>query len=347
MKLIKEFFVEHGGLSSTSAKHLSNLAQEKTKEFREKLRNPVLYDTYIQSICGSSVEPIQMSVGIGSEELERFPEYLAEISKMSSFTAYIMEAIKNKAAALEEVKSITYSRWMKEVKGQPEPEIISYQDWLEKNNLTEPEVTIKPLPIPVEETDTKVLIYRKPMSLMIEYFRLDTEASVLGKFCHQEDAPFNVSRQDYLDKLNNPVTKDGSGRDTCVLSYKPSVTKEELEKSFEGLQSRYREVESRLNKIKFDLLSEESARVASAAKEHALSVSQWTAERVRVEEEEKQLAKQYRAYAESVSDEIKNGKAELEEWRVSERERISKLKIALPESLQDTWKYLESLGKSE
>ena len=343
----KELFTEKGGISMTSAQYLSNLGQEKAKEAKEKLSNPAFYNTYIKLVDSGS-EKTLMSQGLLESDLREIPKLLGVISKMNAFTAYCREAIKDKDDTLRKISRMKIEDWLKYSGREPLPKALSFEDWLEETGktLAEHKLSEPEAPDPEEES-LAVLVSRLGIDEYQRYLELDSRAAVLGKYVHDNDAELVVARRQYLEKLTKRLSKEGTGRDTCIYEYCPSVEKKVLEEVFESLQKEYREVSAKLNKMRFDLREAEAKRYTSDKAEYDKKLSEYDKEAKEISVFNKNLRSEWSDYYKSVSSEIYKISGEFYSWQVSEKNRVSKLKIIIPKALQETYEYLESLGKKE
>jgi hypothetical protein len=343
----KELYTEHGGLSMTSAQYLSNLGQEKANEYKEKLKEPQFYNTNIKIVGDQGYT--QMSLGMTRDDLIGIPELLKFIAKMDAFTAYVREAMKDKDLTLNGLRRMSISEWIRCSGHDPMPEDVGEQQFYEDNGLEQKSMADveKPEMPESEITELEVLVKKLPLDQYQKYLELDAKAAVLGKFCHSDHAPLVTARRDYLVKLTKPLEKEGSGRDTCVYQYEPSVQKETLEGIFEGLQKAYREVSKELNKIRFDIREKEAARFQAENAEYQKALADYNRQSKEVDEWNAELRKKYIEYRKEINRKIQETQAEFEDWRSTERSRVSKLKITIPEALQETYEYLENLGKQQ
>jgi hypothetical protein len=342
----KEFYTEKGGLSMTSAQYLSNLGQEKANEFKERLKEPRFYNTNIKLI--GDQEYTQMSIGMNQDELKSIPETIEFISRMDAFTAYVREAMKDKDATLNSLRRMNITDWIQCSGHDPLPEDVGEKQFYKDNGLEQKSMDdIERPEMPSPESELEVLVKKLPLDQYQNYLELDAKAAVLGKFCHSDSAPLVKARREFLDKQYNPLEKYGSGRDTCVYQYEPSVPKSELEGTFEELQKAYREAEKKLNKIRFDLREKESARFQSENAEYQKALAEYNRQSREVDEWNSELRKKYLEYRKEINRKLLEIQAEFEDWRSSERSRVSKLKIIIPEALQETYEYLENLGKQK
>jgi hypothetical protein len=341
----KELYTEKGGLSMTSAQYLSNLGQEKANEYKEKLKEPRFYNTGIKLVGDQGYT--QMSLGMAQSELKSIPELLEFIAKMDSFTAYVREAMKDKDLTLNGLRRMSVSEWIQCSGRDPLPEDPGEYQFYEDNGLVQKSMDdIKKPEMPAPEiTELDVLVKKLPLDEYQKYLKLDAKAAVLGKFCHSDKAPLVVARRDYLVKLSKPLEKEGSGRDTCVYQFEPSVPKEVLEETFEGLQKAYREASKELNKIRFELREKEAQRFQSENAEYQKALADYNRISKEVDDWNSELRKKYLEYRKEINRKTQEILAEFEDWRSNERNRVSKLKIIIPKDLQETYEYLESLGK--
>lgn len=342
----KELYTEKGGISMTSAQYLSNLGQEKANEYKERLKEPQFYNTSVKLVGDQGYT--QMSIGMGQEDLKSLPEILGFVSKMDAFTAYVREAMKDKEAALNSLRRMPISEWIRCSGRDPLPEDVGEQQFYEDNGLEQKSMVDVDKPqAPAAEADLETLIKKLPLDQYQNYLELDARSAVLGKFCHSDHAPLVTARREYLVKLSKPLEKDGTGRDTCVYKYEPSVPKEILEGTFEELQKAYRETSKLLNKIRFDLREKEAQRFQTENAEYQKALADYNRQSKEVDDWNDELRKKYLKYRKEVNRRVQEIHAEFEDWRSEERSRVSKLKIIIPEALQKTYEYLENLGKQQ
>lgn len=151
------------------------------------------------------------------------------------------------------------------------------------------------------------------------YYELETTAATIGKMIHP-DGPFANARKGLAEVIENPNKIVGNGRDTVIYSYKPTINLGDVDAVFFELQKQHREAQAQLNSIKY-------------ACEQAINESQ---------------AKVTSEYLEALSNyrnEMSVIEAELKKYKQEETDRISKLKIIIPDSLKDIYETVSKLGK--
>lgn len=154
---------------------------------------------------------------------------------------------------------------------------------------------------------------------LTDYLVLEAIASTFGKAIHNNGS-VSKARKSFLKVISNPSNKEGSGRDTTITTHEPTVKVEEMESAFEKLQDTYRSYEKRLNSIKFDV-------------------------RKAINEKSTKMYEDYQKAQKEYTEKYNILRSEFEAWKVAKREEISKLKVIIPKSLQETFNYLNTLGK--
>ena len=300
----KSFFGENG-LTSTSANHYANLAREQVRRIKSELDSIKFYNTSIRIIGeGTSAN---VSFGVKDESaFENIHTCLLNVAEYNSLIAFFMEAIKEKERLYKEAE-----QW------QDEERRAGYKARCASHRAIEPERR-------KYITDEDVF---KSWSVgeQERYLSLEAQASVYGKFIHENGA-FEKAREDLLKVISNPHSVSEKGRDTIIYSFLPTVNVEDVEKFFYELQERYRELQGELNGMK--------KRIDDAIRKHALEVDN-----------------EYRRAKAKWAAELKNLSAEESDIVVEETVRrrelcdeVQKLKIVVPHRLQGIFDELKKLG---
>ena len=149
------------------------------------------------------------------------------------------------------------------------------------------------------------------------YLQLEAIAATIGKYIHP-GGQFSSAREELQNRIMKPYSTDGNGKDTLIYAHVPSVEPQKVEEVFFELQKWHRQNERELNKMKFAIKKQ-------AEKQTLENTHQFKQEL----EREKQC---YMAFF-----------TQYKEWQLKEQERISKLKINVPEALQETYDRLSRL----
>lgn len=151
------------------------------------------------------------------------------------------------------------------------------------------------------------------------YLALGARVATYGKFIHPS-GQFANARKELKKRVNEPVTYTESGRDTLIKSYKPSMTVKAVDDKFFEIQSIWRKAQAELNgyshKIQ-QIIDEDSN------KKYAVYTK----------------AMEARAQAYNVLN------AEFAAYKEAETQRISQLKIIIPNDLQSIYNLVNSLSK--
>lgn len=299
----KSFFYEEG-LTSTSANHYANLAKEMTRKIRERLDSVRFFDTKMRIIGDDKASVI--SYGFDVDAFDHIRKGLEDISACNSLIAFFREAISEKERLMKEV-----SAWEdKEKRADLDARIAEHQ---------------KLKPVRGAYLSTEDVIKSWSVGEQEKYLSLEAEASVYGKFIH-EDGRLSKARTDLMKIIDNPIVVKESGRDTVIYDYSPTVTSTEVEKLFFELQTHYREVQAELNGMK--------KRIDDTIRENALKVD---------DEFRKALAK-WAAENKALSSELEIILADENIRRRQMNQEVQKLKIAVPNRLRGIFHDLQQLG---
>lgn len=185
------------------------------------------------------------------------------------------------------------------------------------------EFGIEAIPVPEEETPLTVNDVIGEMSIKERnrYFQLETFCSTIGKFIHQ-DGIFNKERNKLHDITAAPYSTSGEGANMVVYAYAPTISPETVDDKFAYFQQLYRENQAQLNSIKHQI---ETTILKDTTEKN---------ERYKVAYDE------YRRQDHARSIEIQNK-------RNAEIQRISNLKIIIPDSLKQIFDKVQNYGKSK
>ena len=289
------FSTEGKGLTSTSANHIANLAKEMVRETEASLEGLTFYSTSVALIGNDSVNTLRE--GDTSETLGKIKAQLHTIAKANSLIAWLREAIKAKERLLKEVDDLTLNDFMK-LQGIKKPDMPT-----RGTALTEDEYYAS---LSVDERN--------------RFYSLEALASVLGKAVHPAGVIANA-REELNERLKNPKTIEGKGRDALLFFYTPTVKTSQVDEVYFAVQKEFREVQASLNAIKYDCLK--------AVKESEIEV-------------QTKYADDYAKYQAEIT-RIQNEMSTYEKKRTRE---IGSFKIRIPDSLVDIYERVAHLGKN-
>lgn len=287
-------YFSESGLTSTSANHIANLAKEYYQTLETKLDNIKFYEERISLISSSDSKLLRG--GITPSTLEEIKSDLYKIAEAKSLIAWLREAIKAKDNLLREIKNTSLAKWCS------------------SNNIDYPE-------IPEMEDIMTEDEYLSTLSVKERnrFFYLQTMCSVLGQYIHP-NGTYSHERKSLKNKMQNPNSLSGSGRDAILYSYTPTISLSAVDELFFELQAKHRELQAELNGM---LHKMQQAIDADEVAKRAEYVSQ--------------LA-EYKAINEKCTAEYRKS---LKEKEIE----ISKLKIIIPNSLTEIYEKVSALGK--
>jgi hypothetical protein len=190
-----------------------------------------------------------------------------------------------------------------------EVESMTIEEWAEKTS-----VTLPTQPVRREVKDKEERIAELPIKERNRIFELQTHCAVIGK-CIHPDGGLSRARKELHKRIDNPIEISGEGRDALVYTYEPSVSFDTVENMFFKLQQWHREEQAELNSILFKI--DDAVR----------------ADEILAQSEYSDARKKYNA-------EYEARLAEFGLWKKSEAQRISALKIVIPNSLKKMYEWV-------
>lgn len=294
-------FFGQEGMTSTSANYYANIAKELQEAAAERLNNLRFFNASV-AVIGSDNKQLMIA---GNTDLNSIEEDLQTQSSMFTFCAWVREAIKVKEEMQRSVQRLDIEAWAEE-QGITLPESPKY-------------------PGSIEDLCTKDVIDSWDINKRTRYLRLDTFAAHYGKLIHPKGAYSNARKEAHT-AVNQPIVKEGTGRDMVLYYREPSVDINEVDSKFLELQDKYRQYEKELNQMKAEIQDTINELTRKAYEEYQAKVDEW-----------KELNKAYNsAWAEL--------RAKYNTWKTNELERISKLKITIPDNLKATFKVIREVG---
>lgn len=171
---------------------------------------------------------------------------------------------------------------------------------------------------PIMLTDNDI-IDELPIKERNHYYEVQTNAAVIGKFIHN-GMPINNARKNLCDVIQNETKIVGSGRDAMIYKYTPTVASEDVDDMFFKLQKMHRSYQAEFNKIAHEITEEKTKRNLELMNDY-----------------NDKLAKHNREVEELMN--------QMKIWKTEETNRISQLKIVIPDKLKGIYEFINSLGK--
>ncbi len=303
LMVMNNVYFGNEGMTSTTANHYANIAKEMIKRTEKKLYGVKFYQTSISAI--GSAEKQLMSQG--SSDISFIDDALREIAEANSFCAWVREAIKEKEAQQLAVNRKDLNEWLKdqgiEIKEEP--------DYPDSESI-------------ISEED---IINTWDINKRNKYLRLEAYASTIGNYIHpgKNVKNYNDARRAMHHAVNNPITKEGSGRDTVLYYSETTVDPDVVDAQFLKMQDMHRSYEKELNAMKAELKEIVNNLNQQRCDEYQVKIDAYYAEH-----------REYKAW----QNEMRN---KLNKWKVSETERLSKLKIVVPKDLKDIFQKVKAV----
>lgn len=156
------------------------------------------------------------------------------------------------------------------------------------------------------------------------YFTLQSRAAAIGKFIH-ETGSVSKAKVMLSKVLAVPNKVSGDGRDTVVYRYTPSVDVTNVDNMFLSLMSEHRNLNAQLNGIKAEAIEEANKQNIASEQEYQKARTAYS--------------KEYNDWLDKTED----LQSRFNQYIITEKEKISKLKINVPESLMETYKSIKAL----
>lgn len=307
--ILDETFFGEVGITSKSAEHTANLACERVDKYVARLGGIRLYNTDFKLVGDNPSE--EYSRGWSEEDLLAVDELLEQIGLAHAYKAWVNEAIKQREHNIEIVNNMTV------------------EDYCATVGVELPE---KPVMADIPTRDE--IIAGMTVKERNKIYMLQAMASTYGKYIHptikrkvsafefSSDFTNNLSsaRKVLANVLNNPRTVKGEGRDAIVYTDTPSVEQSKVEEVFLQLMAKQRDLQAELNGYmrKIDMQIDDAKRKAANDYAQALADYEGKMEKLR---------------------------AQLKAYKECETQRISGLKIVIPNDLKALYDELNALGK--
>ena len=292
-------FFENGFMTSTEAQNICNIAKEAVTNEHERLSAVSFYDTEIASIISPEAF---IKTKISPNDISWISESLDKIGRYNALNAWLKEAIKAKEEAMDEVDIMDVTT------------LDFYEDYIKPVEPT----------IGYNSFDEEKVMSEWSADKLNRYYTLNSEAAVIGKYIHDSGA-IAKARKDLVNKMANPSTVSGQGRETIVYKYIPSVDTEVVEGIYMSLLAKHRKLNAELNSLKAEIKETINKKNIEASIAFRDKHTEW----------EYKISEYYSL--------VKQRDDKINEYKKKKKERISKLKINVPSSLMDTYKEIKAL----
>ena len=295
------YFTTEEGMTSTSAQHVSAMANVMVQDIKQHIMGLRLYEKSIRVIGDAEV-----TVETENNTLPEIAESVKRICKANALIAWLREAVKEREQAQKYVSD------------------MSLDDWMKKQGIEKPVSTEPPQMPRINFQDYKTIL---DTGLSVkEYNRfveLNSALAVYGEMIHEKGL-LTRQKSELARIMQNPTEVKESGRDTIITTYKVDVNiSADIDNLYTELQSEYRKLQAEKNGIE--------AKFSNLAMDY----------QTRKNDEWKAAKAQYDRDLQKVNSELVGIQTQMKEWKKQRLEELAALKIIIPDALKPLYKELK------
>ena len=299
--VFNDIYFGEEGMTSTSAQHVSAMANVMVQDVKQHLMGLRLYEKSIRVIGD-----VECKVEEVNNTLPEISEGVKQICKANALIAWLREAVKEREQAQQYIQDMTLDKWM------------------ELQGIEKPASPVPPMMPKINFQDYKTII---DTGLSVkEYNRfveLNSALAVYGEMIHDKGL-LTRQKNELARILQNPTEVKESGRDTIITTYKVDVNVAvDIDKIYTELQSDYRKLQAEKNGIE--------AKFSNLAMDY----------QTRKMEEWKAAKAQYDRDLTRVNSELVGIQTQMQEWKKQRLEELAALKIIIPNDLKALYKSLQ------
>lgn len=298
--VFNDIYFDKEGMTSTSAQHVSAMANVMVQDIKKQLMGLRLYEKSIRVIGDAEV-----TVETVNNTLPEIHDGVREICNANALIAWLREAVKEREKAQQYVQEMTLDKWMKlqgiEKPTTPPAPLMPNINFNDYNTILDTGLTVK------------------------EYSRfveLNSALAVYGEMIHEKGL-LTKHKSELARIAQNPTEVKESGRDTIITSYKVDVkASADIDRLYTKLQTEYRKMQAEKNGIE--------------AKFSNLAMAYQT----RKMDEWKEAHEHYMQEVDRISSELQRVGAQMKEWKKQRLDDLAALKIVIPDDLNGVYKRL-------
>lgn len=295
------YFTTEEGMTSTSAQHVSAMANVMVQDIKQHIMGLRLYEKSIRVIGDAEV-----TVETVNNTLPEIAESVKRICKANALIAWLREAVKEREQAQKYVSDMSLDDWMKKqgiekpaVPQPPQMPRINFQDY---NTILDTGLTVKE--------------YNR-------FVELNSALAVYGEMIHEKGL-LTRQKSELARIMQNPTEVKESGRDTIITTYKVDVNiSTDIDNLYTELQSEYRKLQAEKNGIE--------AKFSNLAMDYQTrKMDEWKAAKA-----------QYDRDLQKVNSELVGIQTQMNDWKKQRLEELAALKIIIPDALKPLYKELK------
>ncbi len=242
------------GLTSTSASHVSAMANVMVNDLKQRVKALRLYRKYIR-VIGEEETLVE-------ERNNTLPDIIAtveRISKANALIAWLREAVKERENALNDINNKTINDYAAS---------IGYDITAKPQMPHEPVINFNDLQT-ILDAGLTIKEYNRALEL-------NSTLAVIGEFVHERGLLTSTKAE--LQRIaKNPIEVKESGRDTIITRYEADAP-EVVDEVYTELQSRYRKLQAEKNGIDSKLNNMAAEYQVRKRSEYIAALDEWKAE---------------------------------------------------------------------
>ena len=299
--VFNDIYFGEEGMTSTSAQHVSAMANVMVQDIKQHIMGLRLYEKSIRVIGDAEV-----TVETVNNTLPEISESVKRICKANALIAWLREAVKEREQAQKYVSDMSLDDWMKKqgiekpaVPQPPQMPRINFQDY---NTILDTGLTVKE--------------YNR-------FVELNSALAVYGEMIHEKGL-LTRQKSELARIMQNPTEVKESGRDTIITTYKVDVNiSADIDNLYTELQSEYRKLQAEKNGIE--------AKFSNLAMDYQTrKIDEWKAAKA-----------QYDRDLQKVNSELVGIQTQMNDWKKQRLEELAALKIIIPDALKPLYKELK------
>ena len=299
--VFNDIYFDEEGMTSTSAQHVSAMANVMVQDVKQHLMGLRLYEKSIRVIGD-----VECKVEEVNNTLPEISDGVKQICKANALIAWLREAVKEREKAQQYVQDMTLDKWMElhgiEKPTSPQPPMMPKINFQDYNTILETGLTVKE--------------YNR-------FVELNSALAVYGDMIHDKGL-LTRQKNELARIMQNPTEVKESGRDTIITTYHVDVNVSvDIDNLYTQLQSEYRKLQAEKNGIE--------AKFSNLAMDYQTrKMDEWKAAKA-----------QYDRDLTAINSQLVGYDTQMKEWKKQRLEELAALKIIIPNDLQPLYKELK------
>jgi hypothetical protein len=299
--VFNDIYFGEEGMTSTSAQHVSAMANVMSQDIKQHLMGLRLWEKSIRVIGDVECKVEEMN-----NTLPEISDGVKQICKANALIAWLREAVKEREKAQQYVQDMTLVKWM-ELQGiekpvSPKPPMMPKINFQDYKTILDTGLTVKE--------------YNR-------FVELNSALAVYGDMIHDKGL-LTRQKNELARIMQNPTEVKESGRDTIITTYHVDVNVSvDIDNLYTLLQSEYRKLQAEKNGIE--------AKFSNLAMDYQTrKMDEWKAAKA-----------QYDRDLTRYNSELVGIQTRMQEWKKQRLEELAALKIIIPNDLQPLYKNLK------